>query len=203
VDLLLANPAFTRIVALVRRTLPREIESERLRVEKVDFTRLEERPEIFSTEVIICALGTTMRQAGSEAAFRIVDYDYPLAIARAAFAHGALHYLLVSSIGADPASGMFYKRVKGEIEQAVRGIGYRSFTIIRPSLLIGERPERRAAERFAPLVAFLAPAGIRPVRATSVAESIVRAAGDDAPGVRMIGNRDIVKGLPVEATELK
>jgi uncharacterized protein YbjT (DUF2867 family) len=203
VDLLLANPAFARIVALVRRALPTEIESERLKIEKVDFTRLEERPEVFNTEVIICALGTTMRQAGSEAAFRIVDFDYPLSIARAAFARGALHYLLVSSMGADPASGIFYNRVKGELEQAVSAIGYRSFTIIRPSLLIGERQERRGVGRVGTLLAVLTPARIRPVRATLVAESIVRAATDNAPGRRVIGNRDIVKGLPVDATELK
>jgi uncharacterized protein YbjT (DUF2867 family) len=191
VDLLMANPAFTRIIALVRRPLGKEIESERLKIEEVDFDHLDERPEVFSVNAIICALGTTMRQAGSEEAFRVVDYDYPLAIARLGFVRGARHFLLVSSMGADAASSVFYTRVKGEIENAVAELGYASVTIVRPSLLVGERPERRMGEEMAGRFAFLAPRRIRPVSAALVAATLVRAAAEETPGKQTIENSDI------------
>ena len=104
VDLLLAHPAFTRITALVRRPLGNEIESERLKIERVDFERLGDRPEVFGVNSIVCALGTTGRKAGSESAFRHVDFDFPLAIARIGLARGARHFLLVSSAGASAVS---------------------------------------------------------------------------------------------------
>jgi uncharacterized protein YbjT (DUF2867 family) len=192
VDLLLANPAFSRIVALVRRSLPVEIESGRLKIEKVDFDRLDDRPEVFGVEFILCALGTTMRQAGSESAFRVVDFDYPLGIAKVGFARGARHFLLVSSAGANPASGIFYLRVKGELEKAITEIGFRSVTIVRPSVLTGDRPEKRIGEGIARRFAFLAPARFRPVSATRAAASLVRAASEDAPGIRIIENRDLL-----------
>jgi len=191
VDLLLANPEFTRIVALVRRSLPKDIDSERLKVEKVDFEHLDDRGEVFGVDVIICALGTTMRAAGSEGAFRIVDYDYPLALAKLGYARGARHFLLVSSQGANAESGVFYPRVKGELENAVSEIGYRSLTIVRPSFLIGEREERRFGEELGRRFGFLAPPRYRPVRATVVAAALVRAAAEDIPGKRIIENREI------------
>ena len=191
VDMLIGTPAFTRIVALVRRPLLKAVESERLKVEPVDFNRLAEKPELFGVDIILCALGTTMRQAGSEAAFRTVDYDYPLAIAQTGLARGARHFMLVSSAGADPGSRFFYMRVKGELEAAVSEIGYRSLTIIRPSFIIGDRVERRPWEPLLQRLGVLAPAGLRPVRATAVAASLVRAAAADAPGKTIIENRNI------------
>ncbi|HMK39094.1 MAG TPA: NAD(P)H-binding protein [Bacteroidota bacterium] len=198
VDLLLSNPEFTRIVALVRRSLPKEITSDILKVEKVDFERLNDRPELFAVDVIICALGTTMRAAGSEGAFRIVDYDYPLALAKLGFARGARHFLLVSSQGANAESGVFYPRVKGELENAVSEIGYRSLTIVRPSFLIGEREQRRFGEELGRRFGFLAPPRYRPVRATLVAAALVRAASEDVPGKRVIENRELRASLQTE-----
>jgi uncharacterized protein YbjT (DUF2867 family) len=90
-----------------------------------------------------------MAKAGSRDAFRRVDYDYALRIAQLALAGGANHFLLVSALGADATSRIFYNRVKGELEQAVGRLGYRSLTIVRPSLLLGERHERRLGEEIA------------------------------------------------------
>lgn len=87
------------------------------------------------------ALGTTLRQAGSQEAFRRVDYSYPLAIAKLARQAGARQFLLVSALGADRHSRAFYNRVKAEVEEAVLSLGYPSLTIARPSLLLGERGE--------------------------------------------------------------
>src|SRR5262249_27655435 len=96
---------------------------------------------------IFCALGTTMRKAGSQAAFRHVDLEYPLAAARAAKQAGAAQFVLVSSVGADPASGNFYLRTKGEVERELAKAGFNALHIFRPSLLLGKRGEFRLGER--------------------------------------------------------
>jgi uncharacterized protein YbjT (DUF2867 family) len=192
VDLLIADPLFTRIVALVRRPLAKEIKSERIKVEQIDFDRLEERPEIFGVDVVLCALGTTLRQAGSRSAFRTVDHDYPMKVAKICLERGARHFLLVSALGADPGSRVFYSRVKGELEHDIGELGYPSLTIVRPSFLIGERQEPRFGEGVARRCAFLFPARFRPVAATIVAASLVRAASDVTPGTHIIENRNIL-----------
>jgi uncharacterized protein YbjT (DUF2867 family) len=132
-----------------------------------------------------------MRQAGSAAAFRRVDFDYPVALARAARARGARHFLLVSALGADPASRVFYNRVKGEVEAAIITLGFRSVTIARPSLLLGRRTEPRLAEQLGKVLGVLAPPRWRPVPASRVARALVDAAKRDAPGVRILENREL------------
>ena len=125
--------------ALVRKPLSAETQALGIRECRVDFDRLEEHADWFEVDWVFCALGTTMRQAGSQDAFRRVDFDYPLSVARTARAAGARHFLLVSAVGADDRSRVFYNRVKGELENAVSHFGYPSLTIARPSLRLGER----------------------------------------------------------------
>jgi uncharacterized protein YbjT (DUF2867 family) len=129
-----------------------------------------------------------MRKAGSREAFRRVDYDYPLAIAKAALEHGASHFLLVSACGANPHSSIFYNRVKGELENAVHSLGYPSVTIARPSVLLGERNERRFVEGVAKWTGRLLPPRWRPVSATEVASALLRAAHAPVFGVRILEN---------------
>jgi len=191
VDLLLGDEGFTRIVAVVRRTLHTTLESERLWIRKVDYDRLDRSADLFRVDTVFCALGTTMHDAGSEEAFRRVDFEYALAAARLGLAGGARHFLLVSALGADRHSRIFYNRVKGELEQAVGELGYPSLTIIRPSLIVGERAGPRRFERLAGRLAFLSPRRFRPVEAARVAAALVGAALEDAPGQRIIENRDI------------
>ena len=191
VDLLLGEEGFRRIIALTRRTLHTTLESERLWIRKVDFDRLALSADLFRVDMVFCALGTTMHDAGSEPAFRRVDFEYALETARLGLAGGARHYLLVSALGADPRSRIFYNRVKGELEHAVGELGYRSVTIIRPSLLVGDRPGPRRFDRLAGRLAFLSPRRFRPVEATRVASALVGAAMRDEPGQRIIENRDI------------
>lgn len=111
----------------------------------------EEWPAIVASlrpEAAVSALGTTMRQAGSEAAFRAVDHDMVVAFARAAAAGGARHMVTVSSVGADRGSANFYLRIKGEMETALEGLGFERLDILRPGLLRGPRGgERRLGER--------------------------------------------------------
>jgi len=125
--------------ALVRHPLPPESSGPRIRECRTDFAQLHNHQDWFQVDWVFCALGTTMRAAGSREAFRRVDYEYPLAIAKLAISRGASHFLLVSATGANPRSAFFYNRIKGELEDAVRALGYRSLTIARPSLLLGKR----------------------------------------------------------------
>ena len=138
-------------------------------------------------DVGISCLGTTIRKAGSQTAFRRVDHDYVLAVARAALGNGARQFIMISSIGAG-GSG-FYLRVKGEIEEAVRSLGFARLDIIRPGLILGGRRERRPIERFAqqlaPLLNPLLVGGLRryaSVPAHTVAAAIASLIGEIEPG---------------------
>ncbi|MCU0803941.1 MAG: NAD(P)H-binding protein [Burkholderiales bacterium] len=190
--LLLADPAFSRVAAIVRRPLEGAIAGERkLEQRVVDFERLEQRPPPLDVDTIVCALGTTIKAAGSQEAFRRVDYDYPLALARLGLAAGAKQFVLVSALGASAKSPVFYNRVKGELEDAVRSLGYASVVIVRPSLLLGARREFRLGEEIAKRFGFLAPGKYRPVAARDVANALVTAARDPQPGVRIIESDEI------------
>lgn len=105
-----------------------------------------------SAEVVYCALGTTMRKAGSKEAFHHVDVDYQLAAAKLGRQAGATQFVLVSSVGADAASNNFYLRTKGELEQEIGRLGFEALHIFRPSLLLGKRVEFRLGERLAMVV---------------------------------------------------
>jgi uncharacterized protein YbjT (DUF2867 family) len=108
-----------------------------------DFAAL---PPLPAADVAICALGTTIRAAGSKAAFRAVDHDSVLAFARAAQAAGVTRFIVVTAVGADAGSGVFYTRVKGEVEVALAAMGFARLDIIQPGLIIGPRAERRPVE---------------------------------------------------------
>lgn len=177
--------------ALVRRALPPELARPPVVTIHVDYSRLEPPPDWAAADHVFCALGTTMRQAGSAAAFRQVDFDYALALARAVHSRRARHFLLVSAVGATPTSRIFYNRVKGEVEAAISALDFRSVTIARPSLLLGPRREPRFGEQVAKMLGVLAPPRWRPVSASRVAQALVQAAKQDAPGVHILENRDL------------
>lgn len=189
---LAADPTVSSVTAIVRQVpagavaLPAHV-----RFEPVDFERLSERPALFAVDQVICALGTTIAKAGSRAAFRRVDFDYPLEIARLALEQGARHYLLVSAIRADSRSRVFYSRVKGDLERAVAGLGYRAVTILRPSLLLGDRAESRPLEALMKRLAWAVPSSHAPVQASDVAAALIGAARADRPGVKVVESAHI------------
>lgn len=189
--LLLADPGVAHIHALVRRPIRDVPETPKLVQFVVDFDDLQGHAGCLEVDQVICALGTTMKEAGSEEAFRKVDYEYPLRLARYGLSRGARHYLLVSAVGADPASRVFYNRVKGETERAIAVLEYPSLTIVRPSLLLGERDESRLGEEIAKRFTWITPRRFRPVHARQVASALVRAAREDAPGRRVIENAEL------------
>ena len=139
------------VTALVRRAEGRKLPHVEER--SVEFDRLELELAGLSASHAFCCLGTTIAKAGSQEAFRRVDYDYPLAFGRAARAAGVRKFLIVTALGADPKSSIFYNRVKGEIEQALAELDFPELHVFRPSLILGERAERRPAERVAQALA--------------------------------------------------
>ncbi len=187
---LLADPHFERVVAISRRPLGGP-PAPRLAVHVVEPARLADHAALLAVDQVICALGTTMRRAGSEAAFRAVDRDLPLAAARLAREAGARHFLLVSSLGADPRSRVFYSRVKGEVEEALRAMEWPGLSIVRPSLLLGERAEFRPGEWLAQRLARLVPGRYAPIHADAVAAALVRLAREDATGTRIVESSEM------------
>ena len=183
-DVLLEDAFYDRIVTLGRRPLP--VEHPKLRQHQLEFASLSPAHLEGATHVF-CCLGTTMRKAGSEEAFRRVDHDYPLALARAAASAGAERYLLVSSVGADPKAGTFYLRVKGELEHDLEALPFRGLYLFRPSILLGSRAEERPGEqvsaRLARAMEWAMIGGLRryrPMPASTLARAMA-AAGERAP----------------------
>ena len=188
VRLLLSDPQWERVIALTRRPLA------------VSHSKLREMPLPDLTAVVpltgdalFCCLGTTIKIAGSQAAFRVVDHDLPLALARAARAGSVPHYLLVSALGADPRSRVFYSRVKGELELALSAIGFPRLTIAQPSLLLGQRTEARPGEGLSGLaLGLVGPLLVGPLRhlraipAATVAAALVAAAGESGPAGKIV-----------------
>lgn len=182
---------------LVRRPLdPAGVAPQAQRVHVVDFTVL---PELPRADEAYCCLGTTIKVAGSKAAFRAVDFDAVLAFARAAQRAGVQRFAVVSALGASPRSPGFYNRVKGEMEGALAGLGFASLVIVRPSLLAGDRAtlgqpartgERLALALTAPL-APLIPRAWRPIAATAVARAMQRALAEGRPGVRIVESAEL------------
>jgi uncharacterized protein YbjT (DUF2867 family) len=141
---LLQDTGYEKVYLLTRRSVP-ALSHPKLTQCVVDFDSLDTLQLPAATDVF-CALGTTIRKAGSRQAFRRVDFEIPLAIARLSLQSGAQNFVLCSSVGADPASRNFYLRTKGELEQALRALPFRGLRIFRPSILMGHREESRPGE---------------------------------------------------------
>jgi uncharacterized protein YbjT (DUF2867 family) len=185
--LLLEDPAYAVVHALGRR--PTGLAHPKFSERVVDFDRLD-AAAMPAVDDVFCCLGTTIKAAGSQEKFRAVDYTAVLNVARLALGAGASQFLLVTAMGANPSSRVFYNRVKGEIEDAVRGLGYKSVCIFRPSFLKGERKQSRAGEQIAlatlTRLPFLLPKKYRPVADVAVARALVDAAKRAEPGAHIV-----------------
>ena len=181
---LLAASQVSRVVAPTRA--PVEVSDPRLLNPVVDFEALPTDVAWWDVDAVVCTLGTTMARAGSREAFRRVDRDYPLQVARHARQHGARVFALNSAMGADPESRVFYNRVKGELEAALDALGFPSLVMVRPGLIDGERQERRPGERAALVLSRvlrpLLPRGWRPSRAARIADALVAGVLAPTPG---------------------
>jgi len=185
--LALADPRVEAVVAPTRRALTAH---PKLCNPQVDFDRLPQDADWWQADAVICALGTTMRTAGSEEAFRRVDFNYPLIVGGLARAHGTPTYVLNSAIGADASSRFFYNRVKGELEQALTGQGLESLTFVRPGVIGGHRDEFRLGERMMvvglTLTGPLLPKRLRLNPATQIASALLEAAIHPRTGVHVV-----------------
>lgn len=190
---LLDDDRCTTLVAPSRRPLARR--HSKLDNPVLDFEQLRTDARGWQVDAAICALGTTIKQAGSQAAFHRVDHDYPLWLAQALRANGTGCFVLNSSLGADPDSRVFYSRVKGELERDLRALHFDSLTLVRPGLIGGERAEPRAGERIASTVLGLLgpvlPRGWRISPAAKIAEAMIEAAFLAPPGVHVIDSAQL------------
>lgn len=154
-----------------------------------DLAEMQRHPDAFAADAIFCALGTTIKTAGSRERFRVVDYDYPLMAARLGKEQGATHYLIVTALGANARSRIFYNRVKGEVERDLLALNYPRTTIARPSLLLGDRQEVRLGERGFKRLGWLMPPAYKPVHARDVAAALVEASHAQESGVQILESR--------------
>jgi uncharacterized protein YbjT (DUF2867 family) len=183
---------------LVRRRVPLTGPVPQLqRVHVVDFTTL---PVLPAADEAYCCLGTTIKVAGSQAAFRAVDFDAVLAFAQAAQRAGVRRFAVVSALGASTTSATFYNRVKGEMEEALAGLGFASLVVARPSLLAGDRAKLGQPRRLGELLALalsaplapLIPKAWQPIPAATVAHAMRRALAEKRPGVRIVESAELL-----------
>ena len=186
-DRLLNEPTVTRVLAPSRRPLAAHPHLENPVGDPAAFL-----PQLSGrVDIAYCCLGTTLKQAGSEAAFRAVDFDMVVAFAQRARDMGARHLIVISAIGADPTSSVFYNRVKGEMEQALKAQGWPQLTICRPSLLLGERLEPRLGEQLAAPLAKLILGKYRGIEACHLARAMWRLALEEQDGVRIVESDEL------------
>ncbi len=145
--LLVQDAEYDRVIVPVRK--PLSFRHPNLQEVVVDFDHLEKQKDALRGQDVFCCLGTTIRMAKSQAAFRTVDFTYVVQAASIAAANGSERVVLVSSLGADKKSSAFYLRVKGEVEEAIVQLPFKAVEIFRPSALIGKRAQRRPTETIA------------------------------------------------------
>ncbi|MCQ3018706.1 oxidoreductase [Pseudomonas tremae] len=188
-DRLLNEPTVSRVLAPTRRPLA---EHPHLENPVGDLTAL--LPALDGrVDIAFCCLGTTIKQAGSQNAFKAVDLDLVVAFAQRARELGARHLLVISAIGADPKSSTFYNRIKGETEQALRAQDWPQLTIARPSLLVGSRSETRWVEQLAAPIAKLIPGKYGAIEACQLARAMWRLALEEQNGVRIVESDELRK----------
>lgn len=197
-DRLLAHGAYRRVIAPTRR--PLDLRHAKLDNPILNFERMDRFPDAFRCQDVYIALGTTIKQAGSEEAFRRVDYEYVVHAATLAYAHGANQCLVISSAGANSESRFLYSRVKGEMEEAIARLDFWATHIFRPGVLLGDRDGLRLAERVAGgltrLVRSVSPTLLgdyNPTEADLLARRMVEAAQNIAPGVHFHGAAELLE----------
>ncbi|MEO6679319.1 MAG: oxidoreductase, partial [Pseudomonas sp.] len=188
-DRLLNEPTITRVLAPSRRPLAEHPHLENPVGDPTVFL-----PQLNGrVDIAYCCLGTTIKQAGSEEAFRAVDLDMVVAFAKRAREMGARHLIVISALGADRRSSVFYNRVKGEMEYALRAQDWPQLTICRPSLLLGKRLEPRMAEKVAGPLSRLIPGKYHGIEACQLARAMWRLALEEQDGVRVVESDELRK----------
>ena len=190
---LLENARYTEVVAFARRALG--VQHEKLREHTIDFDAPATWQELVKGDVLFSTLGTSLKQAGSKEAQRHIDYDYQLTFAKAARANGVKSLVLLSSIGANSKSSIFYLRLKGELDDAVQCLGFDSLSIVRPPSLIRAKSKRfgeTASVKFLQAANAIGLAKrLAPMETAVVARSMAALGLDSASGTRIIEGQDV------------
>ncbi|MEJ7647128.1 MAG: NAD(P)H-binding protein [Chryseolinea sp.] len=181
-QMLLSSERYSKVTAIVRNKISDHPKLNQVSINLGD-------PHAYGglyADDVFCCLGTTIAKAGSKEKFREVDFEYPLALARTMKAAGASQYLLVSALGAKKDSSIFYNQVKGEVEDSVINAGYQCVHIFRPSLLLGDRKEKRSGEEaakvFYKIFGFLIPSKYKSIESRAVANAMRHFASRDQKG---------------------
>jgi len=182
-ELLIKEDRYSKVIALSRKPLPvRHPKLENIIVQANELEKL----SLITADEVFCCLGTTIKQARTKEAFRKIDFDYPLELAKRLKTNGASKFLLVSALGANKNSSIFYNQVKGEVEEAIGDVAFAYYHIFRPSLLLGERKEVRsgedAAKIFYKIFGFLIPNKFKGIASIKVARAMLHFAKDNAAG---------------------
>jgi uncharacterized protein YbjT (DUF2867 family) len=186
-DRLLNEPTVSRVLAPTRRPLAGHQRLENPVGELANLLPGLSGP----VDIAFCCLGSTIKQAGSQDAFRAIDLDLVVAFGKRAREMGARHLVVISAINADPTSSVFYTRTKGEMEQALKAQDWPQLTFARPSLLLGNRNETRLAEQLAAPIAKLIPGKYGAIEACSLARALWRLALEEQSGVRIVESDDL------------
>ncbi|WP_141734959.1 NAD(P)H-binding protein [Oligoflexus tunisiensis] len=193
---LLAEPGCTQLTSIGRRAQTPQVKKWSERIGPMN--DLEPLLKDMNADVAFCCLGTTIKKAGSQSAFEEIDWHLPIRFAQAIRARGVKQFHVVSSLGADPRSKNFYLRTKGRMEEDLKKFGFETLVFYRPSLLLGEREEKRPLERLSiGAWRFLEPVYPRflqtwkPIAAKAVARVMVQEALAEKKGTRILENRDI------------
>lgn len=193
---LLQDKAYQKIVVFARHKI--NIQHNKLQLIITDFQDEKFLSQNLFGDVLFCCLGTTIKKAGSQAAFRKVDYELPVLLAQIASKNKFSSFLVISSIGANASSKNFYLRTKGEMEQAVLAIPFKTTIIVRPSLLLGKRKEVRTGESLGKILSTIAsPIFIGPLRAYKPIHS-----HDVAVAMVHLSHEESIKKI-VESSELQ
>jgi uncharacterized protein YbjT (DUF2867 family) len=198
VHLLLHDTNYEQVFILVRsKTL---LEHPKLTQVVTDFNNLESIADYLNDSDVYCTLGTTIRIAKTQEAFRKVDYEYPLQLAQLAQTHRANQFLVVTALGANASSKIFYSKVKGELEESLKRLGLAALHIFHPSLLLGDRKEARRGERIGSILAkgiSVLLAGrlskLKPIHVNDVARGMIQAAQQEAMGTQVYEYNEILK----------
>lgn len=197
-DILLEHSEYDEVILLLRT--PREKKHPKLVQHSIDFNDLTAHQELIQGSDLFCCLGTTIKKAGSQDAFRTVDYTYPLEIAKIARGNNISRYSIVTALGAKANSSIFYNQVKGELEKELKALSFPSLQIFQPSLLVGDRNESRLgedlAQKAAPLMAWAMQGPLkkyRPIQGKTVAFAMVNQAQKAPSGNETFHSRTIQK----------
>jgi len=183
-ELLLSDSYYDKVIAISRK--PLVLNHNKLENVVMNIEQLKDHSQL-SADDIFCCLGSTMKQAGSREAFRKVDFDFPLELGMLLKSNGAQQYLLVSALGSNKNSSIFYNQVKGEVEEALANLNYNCLQIFRPSLLTGPRVEKRTGEDIAKFIykyfGFLIPLKYKSIESIKVARAMLTLAKENRSGI--------------------